>query len=154
MNQIKIGDRAPLFQGIDQNGKTVKLSDYKGQNVILFFFPKASTPGCIAEACDLQNNYDFFLNNGFAIIGISADSVKRQSNFSKKYGLNYPLITDENKTIINDYGVWGLKKLMGKEYEGILRTTFIVDTKGVIKTIIDKVKTKDHSQQIKAALNL
>lgn len=154
MKKLKVGDKAPLFEGIDQNGNLVKLSDFKGKNIILFFYPKASTPGCTAEASDLQNNYEYFLKKDFKIIGISADSVKRQLNFAIKNNLKYSLIADEEKKIINMYGVWGLKKFMGKEYEGLLRTTFIIDEHGKVKAVIDKVKTKEHARQIIEILNI
>lgn len=148
MTTLKIGDKAPFFEGVDQNGNTIKLSDYKGKKVVLFFYPKASTPGCTAEACDLQNNIDRFLANNYQIIGVSADSQKRQLNFAVKNNLQYPLIADEDKTVINAYGVWGPKKFMGREFDGIHRTTFIIDEKGVIENIIEKVKTKEHTNQI------
>lgn len=148
MTTLKIGDKAPDFSGTDQNGSTVELKDFIGKKVVLFFYPKASTPGCTAEACDLQNNMDRFLAQNYQVIGVSADSQKRQLNFAMKNNLQYPLITDEDKIIINAYGVWGPKKFMGKEFDGIHRTTFIIDEKGYIKNIITKVKTKEHTAQI------
>ncbi len=148
MTTLKTGDKAPNFSGIDQNGNTVNLSDFKGKKVVLFFYPKASTPGCTAEACDLQNNIERFIAENYQIVGVSADSQKRQLNFAVKNNLNYPLIADEDKTIINAFGVWGPKKFMGREYDGIHRTTFIINEKGIIEDIISKVKTKEHSNQI------
>lgn len=148
MTTLKIGDKAPDFSGTDQNGSTVQLKDFIGKKVVLFFYPKASTPGCTAEACDLQNNMDRFVAQNYQVIGVSADSQKRQLNFAMKNNLQYPLITDEDKIIINAYGVWGPKKFMGKEFDGIHRTTFIIDEKGYIKNIITKVKTKEHTAQI------
>lgn len=148
MTTLKTGDKAPNFSGIDQNGNTVNLSDFKGKKVVLFFYPKASTPGCTAEACDLQNNIERFIAENYQIVGVSADSQKRQLNFAVKNNLNYPLIADEDKTIINAFGVWGAKKFMGREYDGIHRTTFIINEKGIIEDIISKVKTKEHSNQI------
>lgn len=148
MTTLKIGDKAPDFSGIDQNGSTVQLKDFIGKKVVLFFYPKASTPGCTAEACDLQNNMDRFVAQNYQVIGVSADSQKRQLNFAMKNNLQYPLITDEDKIIINAYGVWGPKKFMGKEFDGIHRTTFIIDEKGYIENIITKVKTKEHTAQI------
>ena len=148
MTTLKIGDKAPFFEGVDQNRNIIKLSDYKGKKVVLFFYPKASTPGCTAEACDLQNNIDRFLANNYQVIGVSADSQKRQLNFAVKNNLQYPLIADEDKIVINAYGVWGPKKFMGREFDGIHRTTFIIDEKGVIENIIEKVKTKEHTNQI------
>lgn len=148
MTTLKIGDKAPNFSGIDQNGSTVQLKDFKGKKVVLFFYPKASTPGCTAEACDLQNNMERFVAQNYQVIGVSADSQKRQLNFAIKNNLQYPLIADEDKILINTYGVWGPKKFMGREFDGIHRTTFIIDEDGLIEDIIAKVKTKEHTQQI------
>lgn len=148
MTTLKIGDKAPDFSGTDQKGSTVELKDFKGKKVVLFFYPKASTPGCTAEACDLQNNMDRFVAQNYQVIGVSADSQKRQLNFAMKNNLQYPLIADEDKIIINAYGVWGPKKFMGREFDGIHRTTFIIDEKGYIENIITKVKTKEHTAQI------
>ncbi|GAA3790330.1 thioredoxin-dependent thiol peroxidase [Corallibacter vietnamensis] len=148
MTSLKIGDKAPEFSAQDQDGNTISLSDYKGKKLVVFFYPKASTPGCTAEACNLSDNYDRFKAQGYDIIGVSADSAKRQSNFKNKYGFPYPLLADEDKTVINAFGVWGPKKFMGREYDGIHRTTFIIDEQGVIEDIISKVKTKEHTSQI------
>ena len=148
MNILKIGDIAPNFSCKDQNGNLISLSDYIGKRVVIFFYPKANTPGCTAEACNLSDNYLKFKSLGYEIIGISADSEKLQKKFSDKFNLPYSLLCDENKDVINSFGVWGLKKFMGKEYMGINRTTFIIDEKGKILNIIDKVKTKDHTNQI------
>ena len=148
MTTLQTGDKAPEFEGTDQNGNTIRLKDYLGKKVVLFFYPKASTPGCTAEACDLQNNIERFLNNNYAVIGASADSQKRQLNFAVKNNLQYPLIADEDKVIINSYGVWGPKKFMGRTFDGIHRTTFVIDEKGTIEDIIMKVKTKEHTGQI------
>jgi len=148
MTTLKIGDKAHDFSGIDQNGSTVQLKDFKGKKVVLFFYPKASTPGCTAEACDLQNNMERFVAQNYQVIGVSADSQKRQLNFAIKNNLQYPLIADEDKVIINVYGVWGPKKFMGREFDGIHRTTFIISEDGFIEDIIVKVKTKEHTTQI------
>ena len=148
MTTLKIGDKAPDFSGIDQNGSTVQLKDFKGKKVVLFFYPKASTPGCTAEACDLQNNIERFVAQNYQVIGVSADSQKRQLNFAVKNNLQYPLIADEDKVVINAYGVWGPKKFMGREFDGIHRTTFIISEDGFIEDIITKVKTKEHTGQI------
>lgn len=145
---LKKGDKAPEFEGIDQNGKVVKSEEYKGKKFVLFFYPKASTPGCTAEVCDLRDNEKALKAKGYEIIGVSADSVKRQKNFATKYDLNYPLIADEDKKIIEAFGVWGPKKFMGREFDGILRTTFLVDENGIIEEVINKVKTKEHAKQI------
>ncbi len=148
MTTLKIGDKAPDFDSIDQNNKTVRLKDYLGKKIVLFFYPKASTPGCTMEACNLRDNYQEFLKKGYEIIGVSADSQKRQSNFAIKNNLPYSLLVDEDKDIINAYGVWGPKKFMGREYDGIHRTTFVIDESGNIENIISKVKTKEHATQI------
>ena len=148
MTHLKAGDKAPKFQGLDEQGNTVSLSDYKGKKLVVFFYPKASTPGCTAEACNLNDNYDRFKSLGYEIIGVSADSAKKQANFKAKYDFQYPLIADEDKSVINAFGVWGPKKFMGKEYDGIHRTTFIIDENGVLEDVITKVKTKAHAEQI------
>ena len=148
MTTLEKGDKAPAFEAKDQDGNTIKLSDYKGKKLVLFFYPKASTPGCTAEACNLSDNYKTFTDKGYDILGVSADSAKRQSNFKNKYDFPYPLLADEDKEVINAYGVWGPKKFMGKEYDGIHRTTFVIDEKGIIEDVITKVKTKDHAAQI------
>jgi peroxiredoxin Q/BCP len=148
MKTLKVGDKAPNFEALDQDGNTIKLSDYKGKKLVLFFYPKASTPGCTMEACNLRDNYNSFLAKGFDVLGVSADSAKRQQNFIHKNELPFPLIADENKVVINAFGVWGPKKFMGREFDGIHRFTFVIDEKGVIEDIISKVKTKEHSSQI------
>jgi peroxiredoxin Q/BCP len=148
MSVLKIGDFAPKFECKDQNGNLISFSDFKGIKVVIFFYPKANTPGCTAEACNLSDNYLKFKSLGYEIIGVSADSEKLQKKFSDKFNFPYSLLCDENKDVINAFGVWGLKKFMGKEYMGINRTTFIIDEKGKIINIIEKVKTKDHTNQI------
>lgn len=148
MTTLKIGDKAPEFSVNNQHGETVNLKDFKGKKVVLFFYPKASTPGCTAEACNLRDNYSSFQDQGYEIIGVSADSEKRQLNFSNKQELPYSLLADENKDVIMAYGVWGPKKFMGREYDGIHRTTFVIDENGMISDVIAKVKTKDHAAQI------
>ncbi len=148
MIQLKEGMRAPGFEGIDQNGKNVKLSDFKGKKVVLYFYPKDNTPGCTAEACNLRDNYDSFLKKGFAVIGVSPDNEKSHKGFTTKYSLPFPLIADTSKKILNDYGVWGEKKMYGKTFLGVLRTTFIIDEKGIIEKIITKVDTGGHTKQI------
>lgn len=145
---LKKGDKAPEFEGVDQDGEIIRSKDYKGKKYVVYFYPKASTPGCTAEACDLRDNENALKTKGYQIVGVSADSVQRQKNFAVKYELPFPLIADEDKKIINAFGVWGPKKFMGREYEGILRTTFIINEKGVIENVIEKVKTKEHAKQI------
>ena len=148
MTTLNIGDKATEFEAIDQNNKTVRLKDYLGKKIVLFFYPKASTPGCTVEACNLRDNYQAFLKKGYEVIGVSADSQKRQSNFAIKNDLPYSLLVDEEKDIIRAYGIWGPKKFMGRVYDGIHRTTFVIDESGNIENIISKVKTKEHSAQI------
>ena len=152
MTHLNIGDKAPNFTAKDQNGNTIQLSDYKGKKLVLFFYPKASTPGCTVEAKNLRDAYQDFLAKGYEILGVSADSPKRQQNFKTKNELPYPLLADEDKSVIEAYGVWGPKKFMGREYDGIHRTTFVIDENGKIELIIPKVKTKEHAQQILAEL--
>ncbi|WP_333810183.1 thioredoxin-dependent thiol peroxidase [Flavobacterium sp.] len=148
MTTLKAGDKAPNFSGLDQNGITHTLSDYKGKKLVVFFYPKASTPGCTAEACDLRDNYARFEANNYALLGVSADSAKAQAKFIEKYDLPFPLLADEDKSVIQAFGVWGPKKFMGKEYDGIHRTTFVIDENGVIEEVISDVKTKAHAAQI------
>lgn len=148
MTDLKVGDKAPNFSATDEQGITRSLSDYKGKKLVVFFYPKASTPGCTAEACNLNENFERFQSQGYEILGVSADSAKKQSNFKEKYGFRYPLLADEDKSVIKAFGVWGPKKFMGREYDGIHRTTFVIDEEGVIEDVISKVKTKDHSSQI------
>jgi peroxiredoxin Q/BCP len=148
MGQLKEGSKAPRFEGIDQNGKAVKLSDFAGKKVVLYFYPKDDTPGCTAEACNLRDNYTELLNQGFVVIGVSPDTEKSHKNFAGKFSLPFPLIADSSKKIVNDYGVWGEKTNFGKTYMGVIRTTFIIDEKGIIEKIIGKVDTAGHTEQI------
>lgn len=148
MTHLKIGDSAPNFAALDQDGVERKLADYAGKKLVVFFYPKASTPGCTAEACDLNNNFERFQLLNYEILGVSADSQKAQAKFRDKYNFQYPLLADENRAVIEAFGVWGPKKFMGKEYDGIHRTTFIIDEKGIIENVISEVKTKAHADQI------
>ena len=148
MTTLKVGDQAPNFSAEDQDGNLHQLSDYKGHKLVVFFYPKASTPGCTAEACNLRDNWQSFENEGYKILGVSADSKKRQQNFKNKYELPFPLLADEDKSVIEAFGVWGSKKFMGKEYDGIHRTTFVIDEDSKLKDVITKVKTKAHTEQI------
>ena len=148
MTQLKIGDKAPLFSGTDQDGTCISLSDFRGRKVILYFYPKDNTPGCTAEACSLRDGRAELQRMGFEVIGVSPDSVKSHQGFIAKHGLNFPLIADADKSIAAAYGVWGEKKFMGRTYMGILRTTFVIGPDGTIEKIFDKVNTKDHFTQI------
>ena len=148
MATLKEGDIAPNFSLTDNEGKLHSLDDYSGKKLIIFFYPKANTPGCTAEACNLRDYFNDLKDKGYSILGVSADSEKSQQSFSKKYDFPFPLLADIEKVMINAYGVWGPKKFRGKEYDGIIRKTFLVDEKGIITRIIDKVKTKDHAAQI------
>ena len=148
MTTLKVGDKAPNFSGLDQNGTSHKLTDYTGKKLVVFFYPKASTPGCTAEACDLRDNYARFQSNNYALLGVSADNAKTQLKFVEKYDLPFPLLADEDKSVIQAFGVWGPKKFMGKEYDGIHRTTFVIDETGIIEDVISDVKTKVHAAQI------
>ena len=148
MNTLKQGDTVPNFSVNDEQGNTISLSDYIGKKLIVFFYPKASTPGCTIEACNLRDNYEALQSQGYELLGVSADSEKKQANFKNKYKFPFPLLADENKTVINAFGVWGLKKFMGREYDGIHRMTFLINEQGVVERVIEKVKTKDHAAQI------
>ncbi|HNW56332.1 MAG TPA: thioredoxin-dependent thiol peroxidase [Bacteroidales bacterium] len=148
MTQLKEGMKAPWFEGIDQNGKEIKLTDFAGKKIVLYFYPKDNTPGCTAEACNLRDNYEALLKKGFAVIGVSPDSEKSHHGFAEKHKLPFPIISDTSKKILNDYGVWGEKKLYGKSYFGVIRTTFIIDEKGSVEEIITKVNTANHAEQI------
>ncbi len=148
MTHLKPGNKAPDFKGIDQHENEIGLADFKGKKLVLYFYPKDMTPGCTAQACNLAENYDLLLKAGYAVVGVSADSVERHKKFAEKYNLPFPLIADTDKNIIKAYGVWGTKKLYGREYEGIYRETFIIDEDGNIEEVITKVKTKDHTAQI------
>ena len=148
MTDLKIGDTAPEINSIDQNGDKITLEQFKGKKVVLYFYPKDMTPGCTAQSCNLTENYSELQAKGYEVLGVSCDSVKRHQKFIEKYNLAFSLVSDEEKKVVEDYGVWGLKKFMGREYMGITRTTFIIDEKGIIEDIIEKVNTKEHTSQI------
>lgn len=148
MEKLAVGDKAPAIHAKDQHGNDIKLEDFKGNKVVLYFYPKDNTPGCTAEACSLRDNYDALLKQGFKVIGVSPDDEKSHQKFIDKYDLPFSLISDTDKKVLNDYGVWGRKKFMGKEYDGVIRTTFVIDEEGIITEIIDKVDTKKHAEQI------
>jgi thioredoxin-dependent peroxiredoxin len=153
MIRLQEGDKAPVFEGIDQDGNTVRLSDFSGKKLVLYFYPKDNTSGCTAEACNLRDNYEDLIKKGFAVVGVSPDSEKSHKGFAGKYSLPFPLIADSDKKILTLYGVWGEKKMYGKSYFGVLRTTFIIDGKGIIDKIISKVDTKGHTEQIYSIYN-
>lgn len=148
MDTLKVGDKVPMFSAKDQDGNTINLSDYKGKKLVVFFYPKASTPGCTVEACNLRDNFSELRAQGYELLGVSADSQKRQSNFKNKYKFPFPLLADEDHTVLNIFGVWGPKQFMGRKYNGIHRMTFVLDENGTVTKVIDKVKTKDHAAQI------
>lgn len=148
MTKLKPGDKAPNFSAKDENGNIISLSDYNGSKLVVFFYPAANTPTCTVEACNLRDNYKDLTDKGYKILGISADTQKKQLNFKDKYEFQYPLLADEDKKVINAFGVWGPKKFMGKEYDGIHRTTFVIDENGIIEKVIDNVKAKIHALQI------
>ena len=148
INMLKIGDIAPAINSIDQNGEQITLEQFKGKKIVLYFYPKDMTPGCTIQSCNLRDNYQKLLDNGYIVLGCSADSPVKHLQFIAKYELPFPLIADESKEVLKAYGVWGLKNFMGREYMGISRTTFVIDEKGIIENIITNVKTKGHTRQI------
>lgn len=154
MAELKEGDKAPLFKGVDQNGEEISLDQYKGKKVVLYFYPKDNTPGCTTEACNLRDNYSDLLNKGMDVIGVSPDSEISHQKFIERHELPFRLISDPDKKILNQYSAWGEKKMYGKKYEGVLRKTYIIDEHQKIEKIIDKVKTKDHTNQIFSELNI
>lgn len=145
---LQVGDKAPAFTAKDQNGNEVKLSDFKGEKVILYFYPKDNTPTCTTQACNLRDNYHALLKKGYKVLGVSADNEKSHLKFIKKFNLPFPLLADAEHAIIEAYGVWGEKTLFGRTYMGVLRTTFVIDKKGIIEEIIQKVESQRHSDQI------
>lgn len=145
---LEIGQKLPAFIGVNQNGDKIKFSDFESKKLIVFFYPKANTPGCTAEACDLSNHYDKLKELGYHLLGISPDSVKSQKKFQEKYNFPFDLIADETHEISELFGVWQLKKFMGREFMGVLRTTFIFDERGICVKMLDKVKTKEAAKQI------
>ncbi|MDX5326566.1 MAG: thioredoxin-dependent thiol peroxidase [Bacteroidota bacterium] len=148
MTHLQPGDKAPDFSAIDQHGNAISLSDFKGRKVILYFYPKDDTPGCTAEACNFRDNNSKLLSKGFQVIGVSADNEAKHKKFAEKYSLPFPLIPDTEREIIEKYGVWGKKKFMGREFDGIHRETFVIDEEGKIDKVLTKVKTKEATEQI------
>lgn len=145
---LKAGDKAPDFTSTDQEGNPIKLTDFKGKKIVLYFYPKDDTPGCTAESCNLRDNYEALQKQGYVVLGVSGDSSKSHKKFIEKYDLPFPLIADEDKSVHNTFGTWGEKKMYGKSYMGTLRTTFLIDEEGIIDEVIEKVNTKDHTSQI------
>ena len=150
---LKRGDNAPEFSLLDQNGKTCNLKDYQGKKVLVWFYPKASTPGCTAEGCSLRDTQELLSENNIVVLGISMDSVKRQKNFATKHSFPYALLSDTEGVVVRAFGAWGPKKFMGKEYEGILRSSFLIDEHGKIAHVFSKVKTKIHGQEVLEYIN-
>lgn len=148
MTTLQKGDKAPDFSGFDQDNKFHQLEDYAGKKLVVFFYPKADTPSCTAEACDLRDNFERFKANNYELLGVSADNAKAQTKFRNKFKLPFPLLADEDKSVIEAFGVWGPKKFMGREYDGINRTTFVINEQGIINEVITAVKTKQHAAQI------
>ncbi len=152
MVTLKEGDKAPLFSGTDQDGKKISLSDYKGKKLVLYFYSEAGSPTCTIESCNLRDNYSLLIKKGFEVVGVSPDTPTRQKSFATKYKLPFPLIADTSHDILEKYGVWDMKKLFGRKYMGVLRTSFVIDEKGVIRKIFSKPRNKAHSAEILAAM--
>jgi thioredoxin-dependent peroxiredoxin len=146
--RLKAGDKAPVIHGILQDGSEIDMNQFRGKKVVLYFYPEDNTAGCTAQACSLRDNYTYMLKAGYAVIGVSADSVSKHQKFIKKYDLPFPLIADEKRALINAYDVWGKKQFMGRIYDGIIRTTFIIDEKGIIEEVISDIDTVEHAAQI------
>lgn len=154
MKILEVGETAPSFEGVNQNNEKISSDDYVGSKWVIYFYPKDNTPGCTAQACSLRDGYDALRNHGIKVLGVSADGVKSHDKFASKFDLPFALLADEDKEVINKFGVWGPKKFMGREYEGIHRVSFVIDEKGVIIHVIQKPKTKDHANEILGLLNL
>ena len=154
MKILEVGETAPSFEGVNQNNEKISSNDYVGSKWVIYFYPKDNTPGCTAQACSLRDGYDALRNHGIKVLGVSADGVKSHDKFASKFDLPFALLADEDKEVINKFGVWGPKKFMGREYEGIHRVSFVIDEKGVITHVIQKPKTKDHANEILGLLNL
>jgi thioredoxin-dependent peroxiredoxin len=148
MTHLQVGDKAPDFNSIDQNGNKISLSDFKEKKLVLYFYPKDDTPGCTAQACNLRDNYEMLQSKGYEVIGVSADNESKHRKFIEKYNLPFPLMADTDKEVCKAYGIWGPKKFMGKSFDGIHRTTFIISETGIIEEIITKVDTQQHTNQL------
>src|SRR5579872_4549254 len=145
---LSVGDTAPDFKSVDENGKPVSLKQFKGKKVVLYFYPKDNTTGCTAEACDFRDNFARVKKTGAVVLGVSPDSAKSHAGFKEKYDLPFTLVSDESKEIVNEYGVWQEKSMYGRKYMGVVRTTFIIDEKGKIKHIFEKVKVNGHVDEV------
>ena len=152
--KLAVGNIAPAFEGVNQHGTKISSTDFRGKKLILYFYPKDNTPGCTAEACDLNDNYDMWISKGYHIVGVSPDNEKSHQKFIEKYNLKFDLIASTDTKILEAFGVWGEKSMYGKKYMGVLRTTFVIDENGIIEAVFDKVETKNHSSQIKESLNI
>jgi peroxiredoxin Q/BCP len=154
MSKFVAGDKAPAFEGVNQNGKKISLSDFKGKKLILYFYPKDNTPGCTAESCNLNDNYEMWLSRGYDVVGVSPDNEKSHISFIGKFGLKFNLIADTKHEILEAFGVWGEKSMYGKKYMGVIRTTYVIDENGIIEAVFEKVDTQNHTSQIIEALNI
>ncbi|HSO88684.1 MAG TPA: thioredoxin-dependent thiol peroxidase [Draconibacterium sp.] len=154
MAKFAAGDKAPMFEGVNQNGKKISLNDFKGKKLILYFYPKDNTPGCTAESCNLNDNYEMWLKKGYEVVGVSPDDEKSHLKFIDKFGLKFNLIADTKTEILETFGVWGEKSMYGKKYMGVLRTTYVIDENGIIEAVFEKVDTGNHTKQIIEALNI
>lgn len=154
MSKFTAGDKAPMFEGVNQNGQKISLNDFKGKKLILYFYPKDNTPGCTAESCNLNDNYEMWIKKGYEVVGVSPDNEKSHLKFIDKFGLKFNLIADTENKILEAYDAWGEKSMYGKKYMGVLRTTYIIDENGIIEAVFDKVDTKNHTKQIIEALNI
>jgi thioredoxin-dependent peroxiredoxin len=154
MSKFTAGDKAPMFEGVNQNGQKISLNDFKGKKLILYFYPKDNTPGCTAESCNLNDNYEMWIKKGYEVVGVSPDNEKSHLKFIDKFGLKFNLIADTENKILEAYGAWGEKSMYGKKYMGVLRTTYIIDENCNIEAVFDKVDTKNHTKQIIEALNI
>lgn len=154
MATLSIGDQAPEFQGLNQKGETISLSGFKGKKLILYFYPKDNTPGCTAESCNLNDNYQMWLSKGYEVVGVSPDNVASHKKFDDKFQFGFNLIADPETVILQAYGVWGEKSMYGRKYMGVMRTTFVINENGIIEAIFDKVDTKNHTEQIIKALDI
>lgn len=152
MTTLKAGDKAPEIHGTDENGNALSLANFAGKKLILYFYPKDNTPTCTTESCNLRDNFPDLTKQGYQVLGVSPDSAKKHQNFINKFELPFPLLVDDDMKTIRAYGVWGMKKTFGKEYEGLIRTTFVIDEKGVIEQVFTKVESKRHTEQILEAM--